>query len=99
MVWKSGFCVVAVSALLTGCGAPSDSGKDASSAPDEVKSAPTGAAKLSGDLSVLAFKGGYGLDFYQRAGDEFQAKNAGLKVKVDGSPDVDKTIRTEMLAG
>src|SRR5579862_6366210 len=62
-----------------------------------------GCAKTGEDdkntLTVLAFKGGYDVDFYQKAGEEFQAKNPPWKVKVEGSPDIADQVRTDMLAG
>src|SRR5579871_4254150 len=105
MVWKSALCIVALSALLCGCGSSTANNAGNNTPPgktdsdESVAQAPTGEGKLSGDLTVLAFKGGYGLDFYQTAGTEFQTKNPGLSVKVDGSADVDKQVRTNMLAG
>jgi len=88
---KSTLAVLAI--LLAGCGV--------SKAPPkaDVKYAPAGEGVLSGSLSVLAFKGGYGIDFYQAAGAEFQARNPGLKITVDGSPDIADQIRTSMLSG
>jgi N-acetylglucosamine transport system substrate-binding protein len=91
MDWKTGLCIVAATGMLIGCGGPKD---------DAEKGGGVAAdGKLSGDLTVLAFKGGYGIDFYQKAADEFQAKNPGLKITVDGSPEIAEQIRTNMLAG
>jgi hypothetical protein len=44
--------------------------------------APTGEGKLSGKLDVVAFKGGYDIDFYAATGKEFADKNLVL-VEVD----------------
>ncbi|HTQ12012.1 MAG TPA: extracellular solute-binding protein [Fimbriimonadaceae bacterium] len=87
--------IVVLALALAGCGGPKGGGRPTAT----VEYAPTGEGKLSGSLNVLAFKGGYGIDFYQEAGSEFQAKNPGLIVKVDGSPDVADQVRTAMLAG
>lgn len=103
MNWKIGLGMIGLAALLAGCGPQADN-KDAgkgTGAGDTVKAAeaPTGEGKVSGDLTVLAFKGGYDIDFYKQAGEEFQSKNPDLKIKVDGSPDIAAQIRTNMLAG
>lgn len=102
MDWKSGLIVVCAAALAGGCGGPAETEKEpekGGTPVSDLRQAPTGAGELSGDLTVLAFKGGYDIDFYQKAGEEFQAKNPKLKIKVDGSPDVADQIRTKMLAG
>lgn len=80
--------------LLVGCGGPSDT-----SAVSGMKEAPTGAEKPTGDLTVAAFKGGYDIDFYQKAAAEFAHANPGLEATVNGSPDVADEIRPKMLAG
>lgn len=92
---------------LAGCGS-SPSGDSGSSAQggsgggsDEVPTveAPTGSGTLTGSLEVQVFKGGYGLDFWQQAGKEFQAKNPGLQVTVDGSPDVASMLQPRLVNG
>lgn len=102
---KCRFGLIVLAAVLFGCGGPQDSGKEGvSPTPNgdtakDMKEAPTGDGPLTGDLSVQAFKGGYDIDFYETAAKEFQAKNAGLKIKVEGSADVADQIHTSMLAG
>jgi N-acetylglucosamine transport system substrate-binding protein len=103
------FACASVFALI-GCG-PSDSssGKtDASAKPDSgatadsgtaSKEAPVPAGKVTGNLVVRAFKGGYGIDFYQQVGTEFAAANPGLKVDVDGKPDIADELRQAVLGG
>ncbi len=99
----TGVGIVLLGIGLAGCGGPSEDTKvDAKGGPADAsgtKEAPTGEGKLSGDLSVLAFKGGYDIDFYQQSAKEFLAKNPDLKITVDGSPDVADQIRPAMLAG
>jgi len=99
--FKSKLGIVVALALIAGCGGPGNGTKDSSGGESgaKIKDAPTGEGKLSGDLTVLAFKGGYDIDFYQAVGAEFQAKNPGLHITVDGSPDIADQIRTSMLAG
>lgn len=89
--------------LLAGC-APKDSstapsGSGPSGTPDNLKQAPTGEGKLSGAVDVQAFNGGYQLDFYETAASEFNQKNPGLQVKIGGSAEVDKVVRTRILSG
>lgn len=87
-----GLAIAATAVVLAGC-----SGGE--------KAAPTGggtpveAGKLSGDLEVQAFQGGYGIDFYQQAGKEFAEKNPDLKVKVDGNPRVWEQLRPRFVGG
>lgn len=63
------------------------------------KTAATGAGDLKGNLEVVAFKGGYDIDFYAQAGKEFQDKHPGLTVKVDGDPHIWEKIRPRMVSG
>src|SRR5690348_4265761 len=86
MDWKSGLCIVLFSGLVFGCG-PSDTDKGAGSGQNLVQ-APSAPEKVTGKVIVRAFKGGYGIDFYQQAAKEFEAKNPGVQMDVDGSPDV-----------
>ncbi|HTQ11470.1 MAG TPA: extracellular solute-binding protein [Fimbriimonadaceae bacterium] len=99
MSFKIKLGIVVALAVVAGCGGPAGGSNPSGATAANVKSAPTGEGKLSGKLTVLAFKGGYDIDFYQAAGAEFQAKNPGLQVSVSGSPDVADQVRTAMLAG
>lgn len=65
----------------------------------EIPEAPDGSGKLSGKLDVVAFKGGYGIDFYQKAAEEFQAKNPGLTITLTGNPRVWEQVRPKMIGG
>lgn len=59
--------------------------------------APTGTAK--GNVEVVAFKGGYGIDFYQTAATEFNKAHPGAHVTVTGDPHVWEQLRPRMVAG
>jgi N-acetylglucosamine transport system substrate-binding protein len=84
-------------AILGGCGSPSAPETTAEKAP----SAPAGGAtaKLAGELEVMAFKGGYGIDMYEKAAKEFGEKHPELKISVSGNPRVWEQIRPRMVAG
>lgn len=77
-----------------GCGG-GEKGADA----EVGKSAPTGEGKLSGKLEVMAFKGGYGIDFYEQAAKEFAEKHPGLDISVKGGPRVWEELRPRFVAG
>ncbi len=79
---------------LVGCGS---GGNDKTDEP--IANAPTGGGQLKGDLEVVAFKGGYGIDFYQQAAKEFEAKNPDLKIKVTGDPKVWEQLRPRFIGG
>ncbi len=78
---------------LLGCGSGGDNG------PGETVNAPSGSGKLKGNLDVVAFKGGYDIDFYQRAAKEFQEKNPDLKIAVSGDPRVWEQLRPRFVGG
>jgi N-acetylglucosamine transport system substrate-binding protein len=81
---------------LVGCGT---SGGGSSAPIVSPSMAPTGVEKPKGTLEVVAFKGGYGIDFYQQAAKEFSAKNPGVEVKVDGNPRVWEQLKPKLVAG
>jgi len=86
------------SLALWGCGSASDS----PTAPPEgeaAASAPTGEAKLTGDLEVAAFKGGYGIDFYESAAKDLETQNPGFTPKVWGDPHIWEKLRPRLVAG
>ncbi len=56
-----------------------------------------GSAKT--DLEVAAFKGGYGIDFYEQAAKEFEQKHPNLKIKVWGNPRVWSQLEPRLVAG
>jgi len=49
--------------------------------------------QLSGALDVVAFQGGYGIDFYEQAAKEFAEKHPQLQIKVSGNPRVWEQLR------
>jgi len=59
----------------------------------------SGTEPAKGKIEVVAFKGGYGIDFYQQAAKDFQAKNSGVSVTVTGDPHVWEQLRPRMVAG
>ena len=93
---------IAVSALamvaIFGCGS-SDSGAKEGATDATTKTAtkaaeiPKGDPAFANKLTVMAFKGGYGIDFYETAAKEFAEKNPGLKIDVSGDPRVWEKIR------
>lgn len=56
-------------------------------------------APKPGPLDVQAFKGGYGIDFYQKMAEEYNKSHAGAAVKVEGDPKVWDQIKPRMNAG
>jgi N-acetylglucosamine transport system substrate-binding protein len=83
--------------VMVGCSGGSTAEKPAGEAP---KGGGTAAAvKLSGEVEVQAFKGGYGIDFYEAAAKEFTSKHPGLNIKVEGTPRVWETLRPRLLGG
>jgi len=50
-------------------------------------------------LEVAAFKGGYGIDFYEKAASEFASKNPGLNVEVWGNPRVWDQLAPRFVSG
>lgn len=80
-------CLLAV----LGCSGPKES---ATSEPSSAKP-----AELKGKLEVAAFKGGYDIDFYQKAAKEFQDAHPGLTVDVWGNPRVWEQLRPRFVGG
>ena len=99
-------CCIAVAFLVVfgalGCGPKgeesSPGGGGTSGSTVTAKSAPTGETDVKGNIEVQAFKGGYGIDFYQAAAKEFDAK-AGTHTTVDGGPRVWEQLRPRFVAG
>ena len=79
---------IAASLLIVGCGPKGEPTAVPTLQPD---------AKIEGDLEVAAFKGGYGIDFYEKCAKEFATKNPGLKVKVWGNPRVWEQLRPRFI--
>lgn len=76
-------------------------GPNASSEPVEGSSAkaPAKDAPLTGKLEVVAFQGGYGIDFYQKAAEEFAVKHPNLEINVTGNPRVWEQLRPRFVGG
>ncbi len=86
------FAISALAISVVGCSQPAGSAKANEPAGSTAK-------ELKGDLEVVAFKGGYGLDQYEKAGKEFGEKHPDLKVKVTGDPRVWLQLRPRLVAG
>ncbi|HLK15171.1 MAG TPA: extracellular solute-binding protein [Fimbriimonadaceae bacterium] len=85
---------LALALALVGCSGSGAKTSDAVTAPE----APVG-DKPTGDVEVMAFKGGYDIDFYADAAKELSAKNPGLKITVEGDPNVADKIQPRLIAG
>lgn len=83
--------------VLSGCGSGGDKPAEA------AKETPAPLAKagepLKGSLEVAAFKGGYGIDFYEQCAKEFQAKSPDLKIEVSGDPRIWEKLRPRFVGG
>jgi len=108
MTRKFGIWVGLAAMTLAGCG---DSGsakttdtpvadkagdEDIVAAPNAPATDPT--KKVTGNLEVQAFKGGFDIDLYKSFADQFAKDNPGLKVTVDGDPRVWEKLRPRMVA-
>jgi len=76
-------CLVAGVLLSAGCG--------------RARHAPERGA--SSEVEVAVFKGGYGIDFFEKAAREYEAKHPGVKIKVWGNPRVWEQLRPRFVAG
>ncbi|MBC8066140.1 MAG: extracellular solute-binding protein [Chlorobia bacterium] len=56
----------------------------------------TGGKKL---VEVQAFKGGYGIDFYEQAAKEWAAKKGDVEVKVEGDPRIWEKLKPRFIGG
>src|SRR5690349_17917068 len=83
-----------VLALALGCSGDSD--KAGGTGDSVSKENPK---ELKGDLEVQSFEGDYGIDFFKKMAEEFQQKNPGLKITVDGHPRVWERLRPRFIAG
>ena len=96
---------------LIGCGAGGDntantSGKnlEAVTKPEDdavlvVKMAPSDPPAAGGSIEVQSFKGGYGIDFFQKCADAYMKAHPGTTVKVDGAPEVWKQLKPRLAGG
>lgn len=92
---KFGPWLLGVAALaLAGC---SNSGSDSGPAGDGKPVVATG--NPQGAIEVAAFQGGYDIDFYQKAAQEFEKAHPGVKVTVWGNPRVWEQLRPRFTGG
>jgi N-acetylglucosamine transport system substrate-binding protein len=98
------FALWVAAAVVSGCGT-SDKGAAASSGASSsgsdahnVTFAPTGVGTITGEISEAAFKGGYGIDFYEAAAKEFDAKH-GTHTTVAGDPQIWKQLLPQLNGG
>src|SRR5438552_6395609 len=59
----------------------------------------TGSPAAANEVEVASFQGGYGIDFFERAAREYEAKHPGVKLKVWGNPRVWEQLRPRFVAG
>ena len=52
-----------------------------------------------GKVEVVAFKGGYGIDFYQNAAKEFNQSHPGVQVSVSGNSHIWEQLQPRLVAG
>ncbi len=72
---------------LTGCG-------------DKGSTSSTGAAVPETKvIEVAAFKGGFGVDFYEKVAKEYETANPGMTVKVEGDPRIWEKLRPRFIGG
>ncbi|MFN8221514.1 MAG: extracellular solute-binding protein [Fimbriimonadales bacterium] len=83
---------VAMAAVLAGCG--KGDGASAGTTGATTGGDPAAANKVE----VVAFQGGYGIDFYQQAAKEFGSQHK-LEIKVDGSPKVWEQLQPRFVSG
>jgi N-acetylglucosamine transport system substrate-binding protein len=58
-----------------------------------------GCGSKKDEVDVAAFKGGYGIDFYEKAASEFNAKHPGVPVHVWGNPRIWEQLRPRFATG
>jgi N-acetylglucosamine transport system substrate-binding protein len=51
------------------------------------------------DLDVVSFQGGFGIEFFQKAAKEYEAKHPGTHIKVTGGPRVWEQLRPRFASG
>lgn len=89
-VWMG---LAAAAVLAAGCGKSETEG---GTTPSPTGS-PTASGEIKGDVELAAFKGGYGIDFFEKVGKEFEAKHPGVKVKVEGDPRIWEKLRPRFI--
>jgi N-acetylglucosamine transport system substrate-binding protein len=92
---RSSFGALFLVALMAGCGSPGGGSDDSAPAPKLTvakKAAPA-------SIEVVAFKGGYNIDFYQSAGKAFEAAEPGMKVAVTGDSKIWEKLKPRFISG
>ena len=64
-----------------------------------LKMAPADPPKPNGTAEVVAFKGGYGIDFFQKMAANYSKAHPGTTVTVDGNPKVWEQLKPRMANG
>jgi N-acetylglucosamine transport system substrate-binding protein len=94
--------------LLAGCGTSStDTASSASPAattaatvaPDATKAPAAGPAKLTGNLEIQYFVGGYGDKWWKQVIGQFQAENPDLKIVETAGPKINEQTKPRWIAG
>lgn len=88
---KKGWLFLTLGVALA-CGCAKDSGGSGSSA-----SGPTGEGART--LTIAAFEGGYGVDFFEKVAKEYEADHPGLKVTLEGDPRIWEKLRPRFIGG
>lgn len=63
------------------------------------KTGTAGSPAAAGEVEVALFQGGYGIDFFEKAAREYEAKHPGVKLRVWGNPRVWEQLRPRFVAG
>ena len=85
--------------VISSCGPSAE--PESNSAPKDSKGSTAATTKLtkSDSIEVVAFKGGYGIDFYEKAAKEFGEKNKDYKISVAGDARVWEKLRPRFVGG
>ncbi|RYG47834.1 extracellular solute-binding protein [bacterium] len=89
-----GAFALACAVALVGCNGGGAKDEGGSTSAPVAKDGP-----MKGNLEVVAFKGGYGIDHYEAVAKELEAKNPELKVKVSGDPRIWEKLRPRLTSG
>ncbi len=84
-----------VALAAVGCGGPKEG--TALRSGGEAGAVAKGPAK--GTLEVAAFQGGYGIDFYEKAANDYEEANPGVKIDVAGNPRIWEQLRPRLNGG
>ncbi|MFZ4506995.1 MAG: extracellular solute-binding protein [Fimbriimonas sp.] len=97
---RSRFMVMAMGvAVLAGCGGPTNNGPMSNNPGSSDFTRTSGNTNKGPVVDVVAFKGGYDIDFYAKAAQELQDKTGTAQFKVSGNPRVWEQLRPRFIAG